>query len=205
METIKGPGTRPFRGRRYSGERQACSAEGFTDRRQAGKLRGEMVGVVASWRCGVGAVRQCTVHGLCHGAAVPWCGSMAGGATRWVGGAAAPGFVSRCSTPNQTRPGAYLQHTGHQQRQHWRVRCSLQDEAAHAQHDEHAVQGQLGKAIGANGPARAAAAVVAGVHHFECCGDDLCEGHTDVAAAVSGLLCVDDGALRAEACACEWR
>ncbi len=74
---------------------------------------------------------------------------------------------------------------------------SLQDEAAHAQHDEHAVHGQLGQAVRADGPARAAAAVIAGVHHIEGCGDDLGEGHADVATAVGGLLSVDDGALHA--------
>jgi hypothetical protein len=67
--------------------------------------------------------------------------------------------------PPRARP-AHLQHPGHQQRQHGRVRRRLQDHAADAQHDEHAVERQLGQAVGADGPAGAAAAVVGGVDHL---------------------------------------
>ena len=61
----------------------------------------------------------------------------------------------------------HAQHAGQEEAQHGGVRRRLQDHAAHAQHDEHRVDGQLGQAVLANGPAGAARGVVGGVHDLK--------------------------------------
>lgn len=54
--------------------------------------------------------------------------------------------------------GTHLQHAGHEERQHWRMREDFQDDAAHADDADDGGDGQAGEPVLSGGPAGAAAA-----------------------------------------------